>query len=473
MDILLVFPPITIKERYGGTSSGSEGHLPPLGIAYIAGYLESKGLKVGLIDAPALNYTIDDILEQVEKQKPAMIGISSITSTFHRAVLLAKKIKEKHPEIPIVLGGQHATIMKEKIHKENDCFDIVVYGEGETTTYEIVKINKEGNLKSEYLKKVKGILFNDKNKIIITEPRPPIEDLDSLPYPARHLLPIKKYVPLPNQYKRKPVVHMIMIRGCPFSCSFCSASAVFGKKIRYPSPERAVEEIKHVIGKYGAKEISFWDDMITVNKEWLDRFCSLIIQNKLDIVWSCYARVDSVNLEMLKKMRQAGCWNIFYGIEAGDQQLLNNINKGITLEQSKNAVAWAKEACIEVRGSFMLCLPGETPELAKKTIAFAEELNPDYAQFSLTTPYPGTKLYEEAEKYGRLTTDFKEYHGWSAVFIPYGYKSKEEALKIYKEAFRSFYMRPKYVLGRIIKINSISDIKRYLNGFKFLFGFFK
>ena len=413
------------------------------------------------------------IVDYLAKYKPAMIGFSSLKSTFHGAVITAEKIKELHPEIPIILGGQHATIMKEKILEENKCFDVLVCGEGELTTQEIVNLNKEGKLIPEYLKGVKGIIFRNNEKIIATQLRPPIENIDLLPYPARHLLPMQKYIPLPNQYKRKPVVHMLMIRGCPYNCSYCSASAVLGKKIRYPSPENAIEEIRHVIEKYGAKEISFWDDMITVNKNWLNKFCNLIIQNKLDIVWSCYARVDSVDPDLLKKMKEAGCWNIFYGIEAGDQQLLDNINKGITLEQSRNAVKWTKEAGIEVRGSFMLCLPGETPELARKTIAFAIELDPDYAQFSLTTPYPGTKLYEEAGNYGKLTTDFKDYHGWSAVFIPYGYKDKEEVNRIYKEAFRRFYMRPKYILSRISKIRSLTDIKRHFNGLRFIRGFVK
>jgi len=251
----------------------------------------------------------------------------------------------------------------------------------------------------------------------------------------------------------------------------CSNNHVFGRRIRYPSPERAVEEIKHVIEKYGAREISFWDDMITANKEWLHKFCDLIIENKLDIVWSCYARVDSINPEILRKMKKAGCWNIFYGIEAGDQKLLDNINKGITLEQSRNAVKWTKEAGIEVRGSFMLCLPGETPELGRKTIRFAIELDPDYTQFSLTTPYPGTKLYEEARKYGRLDENFDRYDIWEPVFVPYGYKNEYEAKKIQKETFFKFYMRPKYILGRIKTIRSITDIIRYIKGLRFVLGF--
>ena len=473
LDILLIFPPISVNERYNINVGKVGGHLPPLGLAYIAACLEQNGYNVEILDAPALEMEIDDILEEITKKDPKVIGLTSLTPTFHRAAIAADKIKNKFPEKIIILGGHHATIMQEKILQQNKSIDIVVYGEGEITTVELMDLIKNNKINKENLSKVDGIVFRDNEEIIKTKPRKPIEDLDSLPFPARHLLPMEKYIPLPNQYKRKPLVHMIMIRGCPYQCSFCSNNQVFGRKIRYPSPEKAVSEIKHVIEKYGAKEISFWDDMITVNKEWLNKFCDLIIENKLDIVWSCYARVDSVTSEILKKMKQAGCWNIFYGIEAGDQQLLDNINKGITLEQSRNAVRWAKEVGIEVRGSFMLCLPRETPELARKTIKFAIELDPDYAQFSLTTPYPGTKLYEEARKYGRLDENFGRYDIWEPVFLPFGYKNEEEAKKIQKEAFRRFYIRPKYILGRIKKINSFSDIKRYIDGFRFLTGFLK
>jgi anaerobic magnesium-protoporphyrin IX monomethyl ester cyclase len=282
---------------------------------------------------------------------------------------------------------------------------------------------------------------------------------------------MEKYLPLPNQYKRKPVIHMIVIRGCPYSCAFCSNNAIFGRKIRSRSPESVVEEIEFVKKKYGAKEISFWDDMLTVNKNWIYRFCELLTENKTNVTWTCLARVDSVNKEMLAKMAKAGCWNIFYGFEAGSQMLLDNINKGITLDQIRNAVKWTKEARIEIRGSFMLALPGETPELAEKTIAFAKELNPDYAQFSITTPYPGTRLYDDAEKWGKLTKNFSVYHGWDAVFIPYGYKNKKQILELEKKAVRSFYFRPAFIFNTIKNIRSWEDLKRYYKGLRFLLGF--
>ncbi len=474
MDLLLIFPPTPVEERYGVSSGEDIASIQaPLGIAYVAAYLEEKGFKVGIVDAPALNMGVEEIIKCVENEKPAAVGISALTPNFHRAAELAEKIKEECPKTLVILGGQHATIMKDKILREHRCFDIVVYGEGELTACELMELVKKRKLSAEHLKKVKGIVFRNRNKIEITKPREPIQNLDSLPFPARHLLPMDRYLPMPNHYKRKPVANMITIRGCPFQCTFCSAKAAFGQKRRYLSPERVIAEIKHLKKEYGIREISFWDDMLTANKEWINEICDTIINEKIDITWTCSARVDSVNPELLKKMKKAGCWSVFYGIESGSQELLDNIKKGITLEQIRDAVKWTKEAGIEIRGSFMLCLPGETPELARKTIEFAKELDVDYAQFSLTTPYPGTELYETAKKYGHLKEEYDKFSSWHAVFLPFGYKNREEVEKMHSEAFKKFYMRPKYMLKRIAAIRSFGDVQTNLKGLKFISGFMK
>lgn len=480
-DAIFIYPPLSVSERYGNKDVGDAGgNLPPLGIASLAAFLLDRGFEINVIDALSEGKTVGEIAKQIGKEKPKVVGFSCLTSAFHRATITAKKLREKFPEILIVIGGHHASIMPKEVMKENKCFDLLTYGEGELTTLEMMEKYKEsGYNRKKFLKdyktlsKIKGLVYREGGKVVVNAPMPPIKNLDELPVPARHLLPMEKYIPLPNQYKRKPVVHMVAIRGCPFNCSFCSNNSVFGRAIRAKSPKKVVEEIEHVKKEYGAKEISFWDDTMTVNKKWMAEFCDLLIKKNVDVTWTCYARVDTVTPELLKKMKKAGCWNIFYGIEAGSQKLLDNINKGITLDQIRNAVKWTKEAGIEVRGSFMIALPGETPELARETIKFAKELNPDYAQFSITTPYPGTALYDCAEKYGKLTKNFSEYHGWDAVFVPHGYRNKEEVMAMEKEAFRSFYMRFGYIWGRIRKINSLEDILRYLKGARFLLGFSK
>ncbi|MBI5049224.1 MAG: cobalamin B12-binding domain-containing protein [Deltaproteobacteria bacterium] len=480
MDILLIYPPLSVKERYGNRRIGqSGGHLPPLGIAGIAAYLKERGYAVGLVDALALDMTDEDICRYISSHKPKIVGLSALTSMFHRALALASVIRQQFPETLTVIGGQHATIMGEKVFRETTCFDILVSGEGELTTLELMEIYKNTNydreklLHSLLLKHIKGVIFKKDNSIVRTQPRKPIADIDSLPFPARDLLPMDRYIPLPNQYKRLPVVHMVSTRGCPYPCSFCSASAVFGKKVRQKSPERVISEIKHVMERYKAREISFWDDTMTINKNWIMEFCDRIISEKIDITWTCYGHVNTVTKEVLLKMKKAGCFNIFYGYEAGDQMLLDLISKGTTLDKIRQVNQWTKEAGIEIRASFMLGLPGETPELARKTMGFAIELEPDYAQFSLTTPYPGTTLWQQAKVYGNLKTDFSEYHGWSAVFLPHGYKNREELSSMEKEAMRRFYFRPRYILNQLKKIKNIVDLIRYVKGFRFALGFLR
>jgi radical SAM superfamily enzyme YgiQ (UPF0313 family) len=230
-------------------------------------------------------------------------------------------------------------------------------------------------------------------------------------------------------------------RGCPFNCTYCSTHAAFGHRARFRSPEKVIEEIKHIIDKYSAKQISFWDDVLTLNEPWISKLCDLMVQNRLDIIWNCYAHPNTVNGRMLKKMKEAGCFCIWYGIEAGDDSLLKVINKGTTIEGIKKAVKLTKENGIEVRGLFMIGLPNETPKLAQKTVDFAKALDVDYAQFSVTTPHIGTKLYEDAQNYGTLRKDFSRYTQHEAMFVPFGYNSKEEVEMTAKNAYKQFYLR--------------------------------
>ena len=480
MDTLLLFPPLSVEERYGNRKLGEiGGHLPPFGLACIASYIREHSFSVGIMDALAEDMEPMQVLDYIGKHQPKVIGFSAMTPQFLRTVRIAKDISKRFPEILTIIGGHHASIMPYETLEEDCCLDLLVYGEGEETFLEIINKykergwNKEEFLKdADCLKAIDGIAFRDKDSNIkINKSRRQIEDLDSLPSPAWDLLPLGKYIPLPNQYLNKPVIHMVSIRGCPFDCDFCSNNSVFGRKIRARSPERVVDDIKYVKSKYNMKEISFWDDTMTVNKKWLEKFCNCLIENKVNVTWTCYSRVDTVNLEILKLMKKAGCWNIFYGYESGTQQLLDNINKGITLEQIRNVNKWTKDAGIEVRASFMIALPGETPELAKRTIDFAIELEPEYAQFSITTPYPGTKLFDTAKKSGRLREDFSKYNMWEVVYVPEGYMDEKQIVAIEKLAMRKFYFRFRFIFEKIKRVRSFEDIRRYINGLKMAIGF--
>jgi len=466
MNVVLVFPPITVEERYGKSMKNVGGILPPLGLAYIASFLEAHDHSVNIIDGQASMMSMDQLAEQVSRMKADIVGLSALTPTIYRANQAATAIRKTCPEVKIVMGGHHPSLFPRETIAGNPDVDIVCIGEGEHTMLELTRVLES----SEGLSEVRAIAFRNGNEITQNPPREFIKDLDSLPFPARHLLPIKAYRPLPNQWKRFPVVHMIASRGCPYRCTYCSKS-VFGRIYRARSPQNVIEEIKLVMRKYGAKEVEFWDDTFTMNRSWVHALCDLMIKEGLDIVWTCETRVDKVDLDILRTMKKAGCWKIGYGIESGCQDLLDIIKKDITLEQIRNAVMWTKSAEIEAGLSFMLALPGENPEDALKTIRLAVELDPEYAQFCITTPYPGTELYSQAQRYGNLSCNFSGFTIWNPVFVPHGYEDAKKILEVQKRAFRAFYCRPRYFLKRISKIRSLTDLRRNLDGLKVVLSF--
>jgi len=476
IDILFINPPSTISERYGKDDMGEVGgDLIPLGMASLAAYIREKGFGVGVLDCPTLRINNEDVYKIILDKDPAIIGFSTTTYSLSRATELAKKIREKLPNKLTIIGGSHANVAGIETANEYSEFDIIAYGlDGEYIAHDIVKKFKEINYDrnafikdTEILKNIKGIIYKRDGSVIRNAARENIKDLDELPLPARDLFPMERYIPLPNQYKRLPLTNMVVIRGCPYFCTFCDQA---GTGARRRSPQKVIDEIKDCVEKYGIKEISFWDDTMSYHKKWMREFLNLLIKENLDLVWSCYAAVNTVDKEILQLMRQAGCWNIFYGYETAIEELAENIQtnrKNKNFERMKQVAKWTKQAGIEVRGSFLIGLPGETPELAKKTVQNAIELDPDYAQFTLVCPYPGTKLAKEIEagKWGKfITRDLEEYQCWNVTWLPDGYKNPKELKDMERYAFRKFYLRPGYIIKRILKIRTLEDINRYVKG---------
>ena len=396
MNVLLLAPGFNIGERYNYKTKSRRGFQPPLGLGYIASVLEEAGHHVRIVDIPLHDYTDDDILTIAKNFPAEVIGLSVMTPAAPRAFQLARHLKHSL-DAPVIFGGPHASSFPQDSLRDR-ADDIVVVGEVEYTMLELVeRIAAKASVAD-----VLGILYCQNGQIVENPPRPYPPALDSIPFPARHLFDMPHYVPLPNNYRHLPATNMITSRGCPYHCTFCFEGGRGGQKYRRHSPERVMEEIRMLGRDYSIKEISFWDDNFTMNRKWVLAFCELLFTSRLNLTWSCFARVDSVTPQVLAAMAKAGCWNIFYGLEAGCQELLDNIKKGTTLEQNRQAITWSKKTGIETRASFMLALPGETPALGKRTIDFAIEIEPDYAQFSLTTPMPGTDLYDTCLKTGRL-----------------------------------------------------------------------
>ncbi|HLD11224.1 MAG TPA: radical SAM protein [Candidatus Nanoarchaeia archaeon] len=463
MKIILIFPQCDLEDRYSNKVKIDRGYLPPLGLAYLGTVLEENNHSVKILDLQVNNLSLDEICEFVKEFKPDVVGISVLVNIYNKGIEIAKHLKDKLG-VKIIIGGPHASCIPQKILKENDFVDFVIVGEGEYSFLELIN--------SSFNKDIKGVYSRENGNLIFAGLREIIEDLDQIPIPRRDFFEMEKYIPLPNQYNILPITNMITGRGCGYGkCTFCFEAGRLGHKYRRISPQRAIEEIKYLIKEYKIKEISFWDDEFVIGNKWVNEFCDLLKSENIEIRWSCYARVNYVNQEILKKMASSGCWNIFYGLESGNQELLDKINKNITLEQSRNAVRWAQEAGIQVRGSFMLALPGETLEMANKTIDFALDLDLDYVQFLFTTPYPGTKLYDQCKEEGKIINEnLNDYSVFKVVFLPKGYNSVDELIRIQKEAYRKFYFRPKYIIKHIKRVKNFNDIKKYWLGLKFAIG---
>jgi anaerobic magnesium-protoporphyrin IX monomethyl ester cyclase len=434
-----------------------------LGLAYIAAVLERGGHQVKMIDAAVLNLTDDQVLRETKQFQPDLIGITTLTPRYRIAHSLARKLKKEFNS-QILIGGSHVTALPNETMK-NDCFDFAVLGEGETTTLELV--NALG--KDEDISEVKGIAYRRGKQVVKTEPRPLIEDLDTIPFPARDLLPpLSKYRPSPASSKRLPQATMMTSRGCPYHCAFCDR-AVFGNRARTRTARNVVDEMDLLITKYGAREIRFWDDIFNINQQRVMDICNELLLRKLEVPWTCLARANHMDAQVLDKMAKAGCWQVDYGIESGNQAILNGIMKGQTLEQVERVVKMTRKAGIGVRGFFMLALPGETEATMRDTIQFAKRLELTSAVFHVTTPFPGTALFEVAKETGELRSDVS-YDSYMLGFsddVPYVPKglTAHRVKEIEHTAYSEFYLRPSFIMKRILEIRSLTDVERYVHAF--------
>lgn len=459
--VLLIFPPYSLAEEFGNLAEVGN-MLPPLGVAYIGAVLEKAGLLVKIIDAPPLGWGIEEIVRETQKYTPDFIGVSSSTVSFYRAAKLAASLK-KVTDSPLIIGGPHVTALPIETMKTS-VFDIGVIGEGETTIVELIKtLFKKGDLR-----KVDGIIYWQKKRLVKTSPRCYITDLDTLPLPARHLMPaLSAYHPTPATYKKFPVGTMITSRGCPNRCSFCFRG-VFGNSWRYRSPQNVVDEMEILITKFGAREIRIWDDTFNIFPKRVMAICRLIIKRGLKIPWTCLGRVNQVDPAMLKLMKKAGCWQISYGIEAGNDKVLASIDKGITKQMVKAAIKMTYKEGISSLGFFILGLPGESEQTMTETIEFAKSLPLDAANFTIATPYPGTKLWDIAKvkgflkdvSYEKLVVNLPE----QPHFVPEGLTA-EIVQKYEKKAYREFYRNPRFILRQLKNINSPSQYFRKMKAF--------
>jgi anaerobic magnesium-protoporphyrin IX monomethyl ester cyclase len=469
MKILLLQPIIPMEVRWGKFKKGS-GFVPPLGLVSIASYLDYKGYNVTICDAQLDEFTEKDLEDYLIAGKYNLIGIPTFTNSITYSFKTAEICKKILPDSTVVFGSVHASIMPVQVLKDCSSVDIAVIGEGEYIMEDIVRSLQYNNFS---LSEIKGIAYRRNNgQIITTENRLPIDDLDALPLPAYHLLDMSRYNPHISQYKLLPNFPVVIQRGCAFNCAFCHAHVVHGRKVRFRSVDGVMKELKLLKNKYGAKGIYFQDSTFTINKNYIIELCGKMIKDKLNLVWACNSRVDSVDEKLLKLMKRAGCWMIGYGVESGNQKSLDILNKKTTIMQIEKAIELTHQQGIVSLGSYILAIPGETFADALNTIKFAKKMAHHMCLFFLPIPYPKTELERACRKEGGLRNDVKWIDYSSGDFSNPIYINpkigKEGMQKLLSIAYRKYYTTPKVILNNFLSINCLADIKRYFRSVKAL-----
>jgi len=463
--ILLVNPNLVDEHELLGRSRGFSlvlNRIPCLGLGHLAAVVKASHRTIRIFD-PIKPRSVSALQEVVAEERPDVIGFYSTTlymRAIKRAVSLIERIADWNPLI--ILGGPQVSSTPEEA-MEYTRADVGVIGEGERTLVELLERFEAGD---EEFDGLAGTIVKKNGELRRNPPRPRIENLDSLPYPAWELMPpFRSWRPTPASYRRLPLAVIVASRGCPYRCAFCD-QAVFGHSYRARSGESLFEEVKFLIGKHGIKEVRFFDDTFTENRKRVEEFCDLMLKSDVAVLWTCLATTRSADEGLLKLMKEAGCWQVLFGLESASDDTLRRLRKPQTVEQITQAVANAKRAGLSVRADFIVGLPGETLEEMRATVEFAKRLDVDFAHFNRFTPLPGTELHRELVSRG-YRFDFDQ--NWSdldhsnPLYVPEGV-SPEEFAAFLDSAYKSFYLRPGYAIKKLLAIKTWTELKGHMKG---------
>ncbi len=430
MKITLINPPYP---------SSVHSHPPfiPLGIAYLGAVAEKIGHQVSVIDCQAEKLNHETFRNRIAQTPSDFIGVTATTLLYKSAMQILTIAKEAQPSAITALGGSHGTFWDENALKEYPSLDIVVRGEGESTIVDLA-----GKLESHAgISNVLGITYRDGDKIRRNRDRPYIKDLDSIPFPAHHLMSLQNL-----RHNGKLLIPLVSSRGCVYWCDFCSTVRMFGRGYRWRSAQNVVDEMQFVHEKYGVDQVTFYDDAFSVDRNRVLQICKELHNRKLELIWDCGTRVDMVDRELMQTMRKAGCIAVWMGVESGSETVLKAMNKSIKLDQTRKAFKTAHEVGLMTIANVVLGFPGETEQTAKETIRFVQQLNPEDVGFYVATPYPGTPMYEQVIKNGWLrVTDFDRYDTAGPTFET-PQLSMQKLAELRGKAYQQFYLRPGYVL---------------------------
>ncbi len=459
MKILLIQPNISegVSNEFGSLQY-------PFNLGYLASALRGAGHEVKMIDFNVIDRK--KLSGFILEYQPALVGLTAMALTMPSAEEIIHEIRILKKDTIIVLGGVFASALpKDTMQKIKD-LDYLVFGEGEKTIVNLV----EHVTKKKRLSEIKGLVFRKNGKIIQNQPQDLIKDLDTIPFPARDLLPIKLYAKrhVVRGFSRKEmkIIEMIASRGCPNQCIFCASKVVFGNSVRYRSYVNIVEEIEECIEKYDVEHIAFMDDTFTINKELVRKLCGFFSEKKL--TWDCNVRVDAVNYELLRLMVKSGCTRLSFGVESGSDEILKKIKKNITVKQVINAVKDAKKAGIRyVECCFMIGSHiDETVDDVGATIKLIHKLMPDILALSIMCPYPGTEIYDMMVDRGYLDknpdwTQFSLYGGLNR-YKRIAHMDSDQMFKLQHKIIKEYYSSPKYIFSQLIQIRTFKEIKSFL-----------
>ncbi|OGR05348.1 MAG: hypothetical protein A2520_06460 [Deltaproteobacteria bacterium RIFOXYD12_FULL_53_23] len=460
--------------RHHPNAADKDGRYPaaqypliPIGLAYIAAYLQQHDIPVRILDSYVGTDSIDSFQRAIQAMPADLIGITATSNGIQGAMEAAEIIKQCWPDTPIVIGGPHMATYPEKTLL-NSHFDFGVVGEGEQTILELVDALKHGT----ETRGIPGLLTKAKKQVSQLTPRKRVNNLDKFPHPARELFPNSRYKTLLGF---NPVTYILTSRGCPFQCTFCD-HGLWGRETTFHSPEWIIDEIQHCLAQ-GAREIYIYDETFSLNKERAKTICKLIIEKNIKFSWVVSSRVDTVDRELIELLKQAGCRQIRFGVESGLDKNLQTIGKNITIKKVRHTFDLCDQVGIDTYAYFMIGLPSETLQDMEETINFAIQLNPGWTNFNILTMKPGTKVYRQAAQQGHLPPNLWEGLLDGTVseedcFWPTPGVTKTDLLSMKKKAHIQFYLRAGFIKKRLHELFTTNRYRLYLSVIRSMLGNF-
>ena len=454
-DILFVIPHYGAKDGFIWKAIEYRFHSP--GVLSMAAFLRQNNFNVLVFDCNLEQIQEKDFVNEFKKRYSnynfRFIGVSTATQTANQAYRISFELKKILPYTKIVFGGPHPTALPNDV-LENSAANFVVMGEGENLILDILN-NKSND-------EIKGLAYKNGDEIIVNQASERLSLNDDFPLPAYDLVPMHLCKPLIASYKKLPATIMLTARGCPGNCTFCSRT--MGHQLREMSPKRIIKELEVLYYEYGFRQIIFYDDTFISNRERISEFCDLLIESEMKISWTCSSRVDRVYPDLLQKMKNAGCHQIMYGVESFNDDVLKNINKRTNRQDILFAISETRKVGIEVRAALMLGNKGDTEEILKENLKCLKKTKPDLLQLTITTPLPGSKIFQEASQANKiLTYNWDDYEG-DVQIMEHENLDYKTLRKYYRKTYMSFYLRPSFIFKTLFSINSLQALKTIMLG---------